>query len=62
MTMLVRCVTHGELEFLRDRLARHPEVKTLWTALCLKQWHHAIITSRPAPADGDRNSSSDCPS
>jgi Lrp/AsnC family leucine-responsive transcriptional regulator len=59
MTILVRCATHGELEFLRDRLARHPEVKTLWTALCLKQWHHAIIKSRPVPIERDGDSSSD---
>jgi Lrp/AsnC family leucine-responsive transcriptional regulator len=38
MTILVCCATEHELENLRDRLARHPEVKTLWTALCLKNW------------------------
>ena len=59
MTVLVRCTTQGELEFLRDRLARHPEVKTLWTAFCLKQWHHEIMRSGPSPAGADRNSSPD---
>ena len=40
MTVLVRCTGQEELEFLRDRLARHPDVKTLWTELCLRQWCH----------------------
>lgn len=46
MTVLVSCATDDELELLRDRLARHPEVKTLWTALILRQWLHRDDSSR----------------
>lgn len=41
MTLLVMCASDDELEILRDRLARHPEVETLWTAMVLRQWKHA---------------------
>ena len=51
MTVLVRCAAQEELEFLRDRLARHAEVKTLWTALCLKQWHHRLPRSGGPPGE-----------
>jgi Lrp/AsnC family leucine-responsive transcriptional regulator len=53
MTVLVTCSTDSELERLRDRLARHPEVKTLWTALNLRQWVHRADPSRDySPSDG----------
>jgi len=42
MTVFVTASTDDELEALRDRLARHPEVKTLSTELCLRQWAHRI--------------------
>jgi Lrp/AsnC family leucine-responsive transcriptional regulator len=42
MTVLINTPSDAELEALRDRLARHPEVKTLWTELCLKQWAHRV--------------------
>ena len=48
MTVLINAPSDGELETLRDRLARHPEVKTLWTELCLKQWAHR---SGPRPTE-----------
>lgn len=38
MMVLIDCPTHEEVERLRDRLARHPEVKTLTTTLILKEW------------------------
>ena len=46
MTLLVICTSDDELEMLRDRLARHPEVKTLWTAMVLRQWAHTPDTNR----------------
>jgi Lrp/AsnC family leucine-responsive transcriptional regulator len=42
MTVLINAASDAELETLRDRLARHPEVKTLWTELCLRQWAHKL--------------------
>ena len=38
MMVYVNCMSDDELEVLRDRLARHPEVKTLWTDMVLRQW------------------------
>jgi Lrp/AsnC family leucine-responsive transcriptional regulator len=38
MMILVDCANNEEVERLRDKLARHPEVKTLTTTLVLKQW------------------------
>lgn len=38
MMMLIDCANNEEVERLRDKLARHPEVKTLTTTLVLKQW------------------------
>ncbi|HEX2257548.1 MAG TPA: Lrp/AsnC family transcriptional regulator [Afifellaceae bacterium] len=38
MMILVDCANNDEVERLRDKLARHPEVKTLTTTLVLKQW------------------------
>jgi len=38
MMIYVNCMSDDELEILRDRLARHPEVKTLWTDMVLRQW------------------------
>lgn len=38
MMILVDCPTNEEVERLRDKLARHPEVKTLTTTLILKEW------------------------
>ena len=38
MMVYVNCMSDDELEILRDRLARHPEVKTLWTDMVLRQW------------------------
>lgn len=40
MTLLVRCAPDGTLEEVRDRLARHPEVQSLSTAMILRQWRH----------------------
>lgn len=40
MILHVSCVSHDELERLRDSLARHREVKTLWTQTVLRQWAH----------------------
>ena len=40
MTLLVSCTSDGTLEDLRDRLARHPEVRALSTAMVLRQWRH----------------------
>uniref|UniRef100_UPI003BABBB8B Lrp/AsnC family transcriptional regulator n=1 Tax=Stappia sp. TaxID=1870903 RepID=UPI003BABBB8B len=40
MTLLVSCASDGTLEELRDRLARHPEVQALSTAMVLRQWRH----------------------
>lgn len=44
MTVHVHCAVHEELEVLRDRLSRHPEIETLWTATILRQW-----AQRPDP-------------
>ena len=38
MMVYVNCSSDDELEILRDRLARHPEVRTLWTDMVLRQW------------------------
>jgi len=38
MMVYVNCISDDELEILRDRLARHPEVETLWTDMVLRQW------------------------
>jgi Lrp/AsnC family transcriptional regulator, leucine-responsive regulatory protein len=38
MVVLVDCASHEEIERLRDRLARHPEVHRLRTSLALRQW------------------------
>jgi Lrp/AsnC family leucine-responsive transcriptional regulator len=38
MIVLVSCTSAEELERLRNRLARHPEVKTLQTLVVLNEW------------------------
>jgi len=38
MILLVDCARPEEIERLRDRLARHPEVRRLTTSLALRQW------------------------
>ncbi len=38
MSIQISCVSDDHLEILRDRLARHPEIETLWTAIILRQW------------------------
>lgn len=38
MIILVDCATHEEVERVRDKIARHPEVNTLTTSLVLKEW------------------------
>ena len=40
MVVLLSCSSNVELERLRDRLARHPEVKSLTTLSILREWTH----------------------
>ncbi|SDR21073.1 transcriptional regulator, AsnC family [Rhizobiales bacterium GAS191] len=40
MVILLSCSSNVELERLRDRLARHPEVKSLTTLSILREWTH----------------------
>lgn len=57
MTLLISCDTDTRLEALRDRLARHPEVAALSTAMVLRQWRHRPGNAQlamPDPALEDR--------
>jgi Lrp/AsnC family transcriptional regulator, leucine-responsive regulatory protein len=38
MVVLISATSNSEIEHLRDRLARHPEVKTLTTLTILREW------------------------
>jgi len=38
MIVLVAAMSNREVERLRDKLARHPEVKTLTTLTILREW------------------------
>ena len=38
MVVLISAASNGEIERLRDRLARHPEVKSLQTLMSLREW------------------------
>jgi len=38
MLVLISATSNQEVERLRDRLARHPEVKTLQTLSILREW------------------------
>ncbi|WP_029059906.1 Lrp/AsnC family transcriptional regulator [Stappia stellulata] len=40
MTLLVQAAGFDRLDDLRDLLARHPDVETVWTAMILRQWAH----------------------
>jgi Lrp/AsnC family leucine-responsive transcriptional regulator len=46
MTILVQAAGYDRLEQIRDRLARHPEVKVVWTAMILRQWTHKSSRNR----------------
>ncbi|WP_428696390.1 Lrp/AsnC family transcriptional regulator [Stappia sp.] len=53
MTLLVQCSGLDRLEDLRDRLARHPEVEVVWTAMVLRQWSLKSSMNRDyEPGDG----------
>lgn len=53
MTLLVQCKGLDRLEDLRDRLARHPEVEVVWTAMVLRQWSLKSSMNRDyEPGDG----------
>lgn len=40
MTLLVQAAGVDRLDDLRDRLARHPDIEAVWTAMILRQWVH----------------------
>jgi Lrp/AsnC family leucine-responsive transcriptional regulator len=40
MTLLVQAAGFDRLDDLRDRLARHPDIEAVWTAMILRQWVH----------------------
>ncbi|WP_186400851.1 Lrp/AsnC family transcriptional regulator [Stappia sp. P2PMeth1] len=53
MTILVQAAGYDRLEEIRDRLARHPEVEIVWTAMILRQWTHKSSRNRDYhPNDG----------
>jgi len=53
MTILVQAAGYDRLEEIRDRLARHPEVEIVWTAMILRQWTHKSSRNRDYdPLDG----------
>jgi Lrp/AsnC family leucine-responsive transcriptional regulator len=53
MSILVQAAGYDRLEELRDKLARHPEVELVWTAMILRQWVHKSSRNRDYdPLDG----------
>ena len=42
MIILIEAPTHSEIEHLRDKLARHPDIKKIWTTIALKQYSNSV--------------------
>jgi len=60
MIVLVTATSNREAEHLRDRLARHPEVKTLTTLTILREWTDRRDRQFSEVLDGVRDPAVDC--
>jgi len=52
MQILVEAATQDEIERLRDKLAKHPEIQTLVTSLILKTWVERISGVKEMTPEG----------